>query len=50
MRHAHYTKEAPFHIRSLQICAICIVLLALLILEIRHREEICDCVFETLDS
>ena len=50
MRQAYYTKEAPFHIHSLQICAICIILLDLLILEIGYREEICDYIFETLDS
>jgi hypothetical protein len=46
MRH----KKAPFHIRGLQICVMCIVLLDLLMLEIGYRQEIYDYVFETFDS
>jgi len=49
-RLAHYTKEAPFHIHTLQICVVCIVLLDLLTLEIGYREDIYHYVFETFDS
>ena len=49
-RQAHYTKEAPFHIHSLQMCAIRIVLLDLLTLKIGYREDIYDYVFQTFDS
>jgi hypothetical protein len=44
---AHYTKEAPFRIHSLQIC---VILLDLLTLDIAYREEIHAYVLETFDS